>query len=289
MIDLLGASPALWMTTVGLFSLLIGSFLNVAIHRLPLMMQAGWRQECRALLEMPEQSASAISLLRPGSRCPGCESPIAWYDNIPVISYLLLRGQCRRCAQPIHLRYPVIELLTALLSVIVAWQVGFGLMGAAAIALTWALVALSGIDLDHQLLPDSITLPALWAGLLLSVIGGWVTPTQAIVGAAAGYLSLWLVFHAFRIVTGKEGMGHGDFKLLAVFGAWLGWEALPLVILLSSVVGAVMGGVLMATGTLRRDQPMPFGPFIAAAGWIAMLWGDSIWQSYLAFAGLQSG
>ncbi len=271
MIELLQASPALWMTTVGLFSLLVGSFLNVVIHRLPLMMQAGWRQECRLLLELPEQNAPAISLLRPRSQCPGCSQPIAWYDNVPVLSYLMLQGR------------------SALLSVVVAWQLGFGLAGMSAIVLTWALVALSGIDLDHQLLPDSITLPALWAGLLLSLADGGVTPTEAIIGAAAGYLSLWLVFHGFRLLTGKEGMGHGDFKLLAVFGAWLGWESLPLIILLSSVVGAVMGGLLMASGALRRDQPMPFGPFIAAAGWIALLWGDAIWHTYLAFSGLQAG
>lgn len=289
MIELLQASPALWMTTVGLFSLLVGSFLNVVIHRLPLMMQAGWRQECRLLLELPEQNAPAISLLRPRSQCPGCSHPIAWYDNIPVLSYLMLQGRCRRCGQRISPRYPVVELLTALLSVVVAWQMGFGLAGMSAIVLTWALVALSGIDLDHQLLPDSITLPALWAGLLLSLADGGVTPTEAIIGAAAGYLALWLVFHGFRLVTGKEGMGHGDFKLLAVFGAWLGWESLPLIILLSSVVGAVMGGLLMASGALRRDQPMPFGPFIAAAGWIALLWGDAIWHTYLAFSGLQAG
>lgn len=289
MIELLQASPALWMTTVGVFSLLVGSFLNVVIHRLPLMMQAGWRQECRLLLELPEQNAPAISLLRPRSQCPGCSQPIAWYDNIPVLSYLMLQGRCRRCGQRISPRYPVVELLTALLSVVVAWQLGFGLAGMSAIVLTWALVALSGIDLDHQLLPDSITLPALWAGLLLSLADGGVTPTEAIIGAAAGYLSLWLVFHGFRLLTGKEGMGHGDFKLLAVFGAWLGWESLPLIILLSSVVGAVMGGLLMASGALRRDQPMPFGPFIAAAGWIALLWGDAIWHAYLAFSGLQAG
>ncbi|WP_279323116.1 prepilin peptidase [Abyssibacter profundi] len=289
MIELLQSSPALWMTTVGVLSLLVGSFLNVVIHRLPQMMQAGWRQECHLLLELPEAPAPSVSLLRPGSHCPGCQRPIAWYDNIPVVSYLLLRGRCRGCDQSISLRYPLVELLTAVLSVLVAWQLGFGLMGGAAIALTWGLVALSGIDLDHQLLPDSLTLPALWAGLLLSVFGGWVSPADAIIGAAAGYLSLWLVFHAFRLLTGKEGMGHGDFKLLAVFGAWLGWDSLPLIILLSSVVGAVLGGVLMASGALRRDQPMPFGPFIAAAGWIAMLWGDAIWQSYLSFAGLQTG
>lgn len=288
MIELLQTSLPLWTATAVVIGLLVGSFLNVVIHRLPRMLQQGWQRECRLLLELPDQQSESKpeSLVFPGSRCPACRADIRWYDNIPVLSFLRLKGRCRQCSTKIGWRYPLVEAITALLTGVVAWQLGFGLFGAAAIALTWALVALSTIDFDHQLLPDNITLPALWAGLLLSVLGGPVSPADAVIGAAVGYLSLWLVFHGFRLITGKEGMGYGDFKLLAVFGAWLGWQALPLIILLSSVVGALVGGGLIASGALRRDQPMPFGPYIAAAGWIAMLWGDAIIQGYFSFAGL---
>ena len=288
MIELLQTSLPLWTATAVVIGLLVGSFLNVVIHRLPRMLQQGWQRECRLLLELPDQTSESKpeSLVFPGSRCPACRADIRWYDNIPVLSFLRLKGRCRQCSTKIGWRYPLVEAITALLTGVVAWQLGFGLFGAAAIALTWALVALSTIDFDHQLLPDNITLPALWAGLLLSVLGGPVSPADAVIGAAVGYLSLWLVFHGFRLITGKEGMGYGDFKLLAVFGAWLGWQALPLIILLSSVVGALVGGGLIASGALRRDQPMPFGPYIAAAGWIAMLWGDAIIQGYFSFAGL---
>ncbi len=288
MIELLQTSLPLWTATAAVIGLLVGSFLNVVIHRLPRMLQQGWQRECRLLLELPDQPSESKpeSLVFPGSRCPACRADIRWYDNIPVLSFLRLKGRCRQCSTKIGWRYPLVEAITALLTGVVAWQLGFGLFGAAAIALTWALVALSTIDFDHQLLPDNITLPALWAGLLLSVLGGPVSPADAVIGAAVGYLSLWLVFHGFRLITGKEGMGYGDFKLLAVFGAWLGWQALPLIILLSSVVGALVGGGLIASGALRRDQPMPFGPYIAAAGWIAMLWGDAIIQGYFSFAGL---
>ena len=288
MIELLQTSLPLWTATAVVIGLLVGSFLNVVIHRLPRMLQQGWQRECRLLLELPDQPSESKpeSLVFPGSRCPACRADIRWYDNIPVLSFLRLKGRCRQCSTKIGWRYPLVEAITALLTGVVAWQLGFGLFGAAAIALTWALVALSTIDFDHQLLPDNITLPALWAGLLLSVLGGPVSPADAVIGAAVGYLSLWLVFHGFRLITGKEGMGYGDFKLLAVFGAWLGWLALPLIILLSSVVGALVGGGLIASGALRRDQPMPFGPYIAAAGWIAMLWGDAIIQGYFSFAGL---
>lgn len=288
MIELLQTSLSLWIGVAAIVGLLVGSFLNVVVHRLPRMLQQTWRQECRTLLELPESAPEPPreSLIHPGSRCPSCHASIHWYDNIPVVSFLFLRGRCRDCKAGISGRYPLVELLTAVASGVVAWQLGFNPYGIAAIGLTWALIALSAIDFDHQLLPDNITLPALWAGLLLSVAGGPVPPADAIIGAAAGYLSLWLVFHGFRLVTGKEGMGYGDFKLLAVFGAWLGWSALPLTILLSSVVGALVGGTLIATGLLRRDQPMPFGPYIAAAGWVAMLWGDELVHGYLQFAGL---
>lgn len=281
MLELLAESRGLWAAVCGVLGLLVGSFLNVVIHRLPLMMQRSWRQECRQLLDQPDADEPALTLATPASRCPHCQRPIRWVENIPVISYLVLRGRCRGCQQRISLRYPVIELLAAVAAAAVAWTFGFTVFGVAAVFLTWALIAASGIDLDHQLLPDSIVLPLLWLGLVISAIGGPVPPATAIIGAAAGYLSLWLVFHGFRLATGKEGMGYGDFKLMAVFGAWLGWSMLPLVILLSSLVGAVTGIALMAAGRLERGKPMPFGPFIAAAGWVALLGGPAILDAYL--------
>ena len=279
-------SSAAWVALCALLGLLVGSFLNVVIHRLPLMMQRSWRQECRSLLKINEQDEVPLSLSQPGSRCPACARPIRWYENIPVVSYLLLRGRCAGCAKRISLRYPAVEMLAAASAAMVAAEFGPTAFGVSAVLLTWGLIAASGIDLDHQLLPDSIVLPLLWLGLLVAAIGGRVTAAEAIVGAAAGYLSLWLVYHGFRLATGKEGMGYGDFKLMAAFGAWLGWSLLPLVIILSSLVGAVVGMVLMATGKLARGKPMPFGPFIAAAGWIALLWGEQLVASYLQFAGL---
>ena len=282
MIELLIEQPALFVALTGVVSLLVGSFLNVVIWRLPLAMQREWRTECRILLEKPEVDEPEITLSKPASHCPACKHPIRFRDNIPVLSWLLLRGRCRDCGVRISARYPAVELLTAVASMIVAWQLGPTAYALAVIGLTWMLIAASGIDFDHQLLPDSMTLPGLWAGLLLAVLTiSTVTATEAIIGAAAGYLSLWLVYHAFRILTGKHGMGHGDFKLLGLFGAWLGWQALPLIVLLSSAVGAAVGIVLILTGKLERGKPMPFGPYIAAAGWIAILWGERITSAYL--------
>ncbi|MBR9812602.1 prepilin peptidase [bacterium] len=279
-------TPAAWVALCAVLGLLVGSFLNVVIHRLPLIMQRGWRQECRSLLELEAQEEAPLSLSQPRSRCPSCARPIRWYENIPVASYLALRGRCAGCGKPISLRYPAVEILAALAAALVAAAFGPTLFGVGAIVLSWALIAASGIDLDHQLLPDSIVLPMLWLGLVIAALGGPVPPADAVIGAAAGYLSLWLVYHGFRLATGKEGMGYGDFKLMAVFGAWLGWSLLPLVILLSSLVGAVVGIALMATGKLERGKPMPFGPFIAAAGWIALLWGEQLVAGYLQIAGL---
>ena len=279
-------TPAAWVALCALLGLLVGSFLNVVIHRLPLMMQRGWRQECRSLLEIKAEAEPELSLSKPRSRCPKCTRPIRWYENIPVLSYLALRGRCTGCKTAISLRYPAVELLAAASAGVVAATFGPTPFGVGAIVLTWGLIAASGIDFDHQLLPDDIVLPLLWLGLILAAIGGLVTPVDAIIGAAAGYLSLWLVYHGFRLVTGKEGMGYGDFKLMAVFGAWLGWTLLPMVILLSSLVGAVVGIALMATGKLARGKPMPFGPYIAAAGWIVLLWGEQLLASYLQIAGL---
>jgi len=287
-LEVIAREPWLLWTGTLLFGLIIGSFLNVVIHRLPQMMREQWRRECEDVVGRtePEAAGPRLTLSTPGSHCPHCGHAITPLENIPILSYLFLRGRCSACAAPISVRYPLVEALTALLSLAVVWHFGPGWEAAAALVLTWGLVALSGIDLDSQLLPDAITQPLLWLGLLLSLAGLFSHPQASILGAAAGYLSLWLIFHLFRLATGKEGMGYGDFKLLAVFGAWLGWAALPQIALLSAVVGALVGGALILSGRQDRDLPIPFGPYLAAAGWIAMLWGDTINNAYLSWSGL---
>lgn len=287
-----------WLFTGSIFiiGLVVGSFLNVVIHRLPLMLEREWRAEAGAHLAAAAQAppdAAPYNLLTPRSACPACGSPIKAWQNIPVASWLLLRGRCAACHAPISVRYPLVELATALLSAAVAWHFGFGTACACALLVTWALIALTGIDIDHQLLPDGITLPLMWAGMIAAVaIGGStgsalpVSPRDAIIGAAAGYLSLWLVFHAFRLITGKEGMGYGDFKLYAALGAWLGWKLLPLVILLSAAAGALLGIALIMLRGRDRSLPIPFGPYLAAAGWLAMLYGNSLLDDYLRLSGL---
>lgn len=282
-----------WLFLGGIFvlGLIVGSFLNVIIHRVPLMLQRQWRSECRDLLELDASAndeggqGTRFNLLVPGSHCPHCGHKIRAYENIPVLSYLVLGGKCSACGARISLRYPAIELLSALLALAVAWHFGFTWQTAAALVFTWTLIALSGIDIDQQLLPDNITLPLLWLGLLLSLGAMFVGLREAVIGATAGYLSLWLVYHAFRLLTGKEGMGYGDFKLFAAIGAWLGWASLPLVILLSSLVGAIVGLSLILLRGRDRSVPIPFGPYLAAAGWIAMLWGDRIVGAYLDYTG----
>lgn len=283
MIDIFQTLPWLFVSTAGVLGLMAGSFLNVVIHRLPQMMQRDWQTQCRELLALPGDSVAParFDLVAPRSRCPQCGHGITALENIPLLSYLALKGKCSACGARISPRYPLVELLSAVLSAAVAAHFGFGAMSAAALLLTWALLALTFIDLDHQLLPDSITLPLLWGGLLLSLGGVFVDSRTAITGAAAGYLSLWSVYWLFKLLTGKEGMGQGDFKLLAVFGAWLGWQALPLIIMLSSLVGALVGISLMLFRSLQRDTPIPFGPYLAAAGWIALLWGAPLTQAYL--------
>ncbi|OOZ41835.1 prepilin peptidase [Solemya pervernicosa gill symbiont] len=284
-VDLLQTNLALLLSCTALFGLIIGSFLNVVIHRLPIMMERDWRAQCEEFLNDNETTENtAFNLLAPGSRCPKCEHSITALENIPLASYLWLKGRCSECGTPISPRYPIIELVTAILSVTVVWHFGFTIQAAAALALTWALITLSMIDFDQQLLPDSITLPFLWLGLILSLFGVFVDSHTSIIGALAGYLSLWAIFHLFRLLTGKEGMGYGDFKLLALFGAWLGWQLLPVVILLSSLVGAVVGISLIVLRGHDRNIPIPFGPYLAAAGWIAMLWGQDLTQAYLAWA-----
>jgi len=285
---LLEQTPVLFITLCTLLGLLVGSFLNVIIFRLPKMMQNDWRNQCQALLE-PEKTPPTnkpFNLLFPASRCPHCEHKIRPWENIPLLSYLMLRGKCSNCATPISIRYPVIELITGILTAVVAWHFGFGAQALAAMLLSWALIALTMIDFDHQLLPDTITLPLLWLGLLLSLSNLFVDSHTSLIGAAAGYLSLWSIFWLFKLLTGKEGMGYGDFKLLALLGAWMGWQMLPVIILLSSLVGAVVGITLILARGRDRNIPIPFGPYLAAAGWLALIWGHEINQTYLGLAGL---
>lgn len=288
LVDLLQSNHAFLVMVTALLGLMVGSFLNVVIHRLPVMMEREWRGQCNDLLEIEASSDNkyVYSLIRPRSRCPDCGHQITALENIPVFSYLALRGRCSECGTRISPRYPLIEILTGILSAIVAWHFGYGWPLAAALLFTWSMIPLSAIDIEHQLLPDAITLPILWAGLVLSLFGIFVDSTASIIGAAAGYLSLWTVYQVFRLITGKEGMGFGDFKLLALCGAWMGWQTLPAIIVLSSLVGAVVGISLILVRGRDRNLPIPFGPYLAAAGWLALLWGDQIIQTYLRFAGL---
>jgi leader peptidase (prepilin peptidase)/N-methyltransferase len=281
-------STPLFLTGVFIFGLLIGSFLNVVILRVPARLFHDWRCQCRELLEIAqdEDDAKPPSILWNRSRCPKCGHAIGAHENIPLMSYLFLRGRCSACDGKISIRYPVIELVTATMFLVTAWHFGPTLQGMAAICLTGFLIALTGIDADHQLLPDHLTLPLLWLGLVLSLFGVFTDSATSIIGATAGYLSLWIIFHLFRLLTGKEGMGFGDFKLLAAMGAWMGWQMLPLIILLSSLVGAIVGIIMMGLRRHQSGQPMPFGPFIAAAAWIALIWGDKIIDYYLGASGL---
>jgi len=289
LINLLEQSPAFFIATVFIVGLMVGSFLNVVIYRLPVMMERDWQAQARDFLDQPQpEDEEALTLAKPASRCPHCGHKIRFYENIPVLSYLWLRGKCSSCHHSISIRYPSIELLAGILSAVIAWHFGFGWQTAAALVLTWALIALSMIDIDHQLLPDSITLPFLWLGLTLSLFPVFADMRSSLIGAVAGYLSLWTVYQLFKLLTGKEGMGFGDFKLLALLGAWMGWQALPTIILLSSLVGAVLGGSLIAIQGRDRAQPIPFGPYLAIAGWIALLWGDRISNAYLRWSGMAS-
>jgi leader peptidase (prepilin peptidase)/N-methyltransferase len=263
---------------VFLLGAMIGSFINVVVYRLPKMMEQDWRQQCSQLLNpgATQTSTPLFNLAFPASHCPHCQHAIRWWENIPLLSYVYLRGKCANCQRAISLRYPLVELLTALLSTAVILQLGTGLAGISALLFTWALIALALIDFDTQLLPDDITLPLLWGGLLLNIFALHSHLTDAVIGAMAGYLSLWSIYWLFKLVTGKEGMGYGDFKLLAAFGAWLGWHALPMIILLSSVVGSVIGISLILFKGRDSQIPVPFGPYLAIAGWITLVAGDSI-------------
>lgn len=281
MLALLESSPLTFTFLAGLIGLLVGSFLNVVIHRLPKMMEREWQQQCAELNGQTLDASPSYNLIVPRSACPHCNHAISALENIPVISYLFLRGKCAGCAAPISPRYPIVEAVSGLLSAYAAWHFGFGLAGVAAIILVWALIALTFIDFDTQLLPDSITLPLLWLGLLLNLSGTFTSLPNALIGAVAGYLILWSVYWAFKLTTGKEGMGYGDFKLLAALGAWLGWTMLPLIILLSSLVGAVVGVALIIFAKHGRNIPIPFGPYLAGGGLIALFWGQALTQSYL--------
>jgi leader peptidase (prepilin peptidase)/N-methyltransferase len=314
LLALYAAYPAWFAGSVLVIGLMVGSFLNVVIYRLPIMMEREWREQSADLDAAPAPSPAPaaapaaptgpspgmkprvelFNLSTPRSACPHCKTPIKAAHNIPVVSWLALRGRCAACRAPISGRYPAVELATGLLSAWTAWHFGFGATACCAVAVTWALIALTGIDVDHQLLPDSITLPLLWAGLLAAITLGPtpgvalpVSPKDAIIGAAAGYLSLWAVFHAFRLITGKEGMGYGDFKLFAALGAWMGWKILPLVILLAAGTGACLGVLMIVLRGRDRAAPMPFGPYLAAAGWLAMLYGPQLVEGYLHLSGLR--
>lgn len=283
------AEPGSFTLAVGLLGLIVGSFLNVVILRLPVMMDREWRTQCAEVLDTPEKAPAQperFDLVVPRSRCPSCGHPVTALQNIPVVSYLFLRGRCAVCRTKISIRYPVVEILCGILSAAVAWHFGVGFAALGALLLTWALVALTFIDFDHQLLPDSITLPFLWLGLAFNLFATYTDSASSLIGAMAGYGALWSVYHVFKLLTGKEGMGYGDFKLLAMLGAWMGWQALPAVILISSLVGAIVGIALILLRGHDRNIPIPFGPYIATAGWITLLWGSELTDLYLQWSGL---
>jgi len=294
--QLYAGNPALFTGSIFILGLIIGSFLNVVIYRLPIILEREWRAQASEILLPTQEPVETphFTLSAPRSACPVCKTPIPAWQNIPVVSWLVLRGRCASCKAPISFRYPLVELATGLLSAVVAWHFGPGASAACALMITWSLVALTGIDVDHQLLPDNITLPLMWLGLLAAVLFGAqegfplpVSPRDSIMGAAAGYLSLWSVFHVFRLVTGKDGMGYGDFKLFAAMGAWLGWALLPLVILMAAATGAVLGVLMIVIRGRDRAAPIPFGPYLATAGWITMLYGPTMANAYMRLSGLR--
>lgn len=271
---------------VAILSLLIGSFLNVVVYRLPKIMHNTWYSECREFLadeikDTPAKTTPPLTLSKPDSTCPKCGHKIRFYENIPVISWLFLAGKCSQCKNKISIRYPVVEMATALLSLVVALQWGVSIETLLLLILTWGLICLTLIDFDHMLLPDQIVMPLLWLGLLANLQGTFVPLQDAVIGAVVGYMSLFCVFWLFKLLTGKEGMGFGDFKLFALFGAWIGWQLLPILILMASVVGAVVGISLVLFKKHQREQAIPFGPYLAVAGWITLLWGNEIWSWYL--------
>jgi leader peptidase (prepilin peptidase)/N-methyltransferase len=273
----------LFIVAAAVVGLSVGSFLNVVIHRLPKMMDAEWRAQCAELRGEAVPETGRYNLLVPRSQCPACKAQLRAIDNVPVLSWLMLGGKCAHCSARISVRYPIVEALTAALSALVAWHFGWGVAGVLAIGFTWTLIALTFIDADTTLLPDSLTLPLLWVGLLANLQGAFAPLPDAVLGAAGGYLVLWSIYWLFKLATGKEGMGYGDFKLLAALGAWMGWKMLLPIVLISSVVGAVVGIVLIVLARRGREVPIPFGPYLAAAGFIALLYGDALARRILGF------
>ena len=271
-----------YLSCLFLLGLTVGSFLNVVIYRLPIMMQREWRHDCLEFLEQPsEAEAAKFNLSVPRSRCGECGHAISALENIPVLSYLVLRGKCRECRTPISMQYPLVELFTGVISLAIGWHFGVSLQALAGLFFSWCLIAASGIDLGHKLLPDNITLPLMWLGILLSLFNIIIDLETSVIGAIAGYLCLWSVFIIFKLVTGKEGMGHGDFKLLAALGAWCGWKMLFVIVLTSSLVGAIVGISMILLSKTERGTQIPFGPYLAAAGWISFLWGPELLNTYL--------
>lgn len=277
---------AVFAVCVGFVGLLIGSFLNVVIYRLPKMLMRDWRMQAREVLDLPEQADTELfNLILPNSSCPHCGHEIKPWENIPLVSWLVLRGKCSGCKEAISIRYPLVELACGLFSAVIAWQFGVSWEALAMLVLTWGLLSMSLIDADHQILPDVLVLPLLWLGLILNSLGFFTSLSDALWGAVIGYMSLWSIFWLFKLITGKEGMGYGDFKLLALIGAWGGWQVLPLTILLSSVLGAVIGIIILRLQRNGYNKPIPFGPYLAAAGWLALIWGEQITSRYLHIAG----
>ena len=292
-IEVLSYYPSVTITGAVIIGLLVGSFLNVVIYRYPIMMENDWKEECRIILEIEDTQTAEqqsdnkrFNLAYPNSHCPHCNTAIKPWHNIPVLSYIQLKGRCANCQTGISPRYPIIEAVTGLLSGIIAWHFGATLQTLLALLFLWSLISLTMIDADHKYLPDQITLPLLWLGLLANSLGLYTSLNDAVWGAIAGYMSLWSVYWAFLLITKKEGMGFGDFKLLAALGAWMGWQALPVIILLSALVGSIIGSIILIINKQGRDTQLPFGPYLAAAGLVAFIWGDKITHAYLRFVGL---
>ncbi|MEE9451260.1 MAG: A24 family peptidase [Gammaproteobacteria bacterium] len=288
--NLLQTQPAALYILVGLLSLCIGSLLNVIIYRLPIMLQQQWQAECRDYLDLPEEAdqkeTTSFNLFFPRSHCPHCKKIVKAWHNIPILSYCLLRGRCAYCRQSISIRYPCIEFLTLLLSLFVVWMFGYSWQSVSALLFSWSLLCLVMIDIDHKILPDVITLPLLWLGLLISINHVFVSSSMAIIGAIAAYAFLWLFIKLFKLLTGKEGMGHGDFKLFAVFGAWLGWQMLPLIIVFASITGAIFGAIILLCTRQHKSTPIPFGPYLAMSAWVMMFWGQDLMRFYLDTMGI---
>ncbi len=285
---LMSANPAIYIVCASILGLLVGSFINVVIHRLPIMMERRWRHECAEMLGSADAPAEArFDLVAPRSHCPHCGHAISAWENIPLLSYVLLKGRCHGCGAHISLRYPVVELISGLMTATAAWYFGFTWGAAGAMLFGWSVLALTGIDIDQQLLPDDITLPLLWLGLIFNLHATFVDLHSAVLGAVWGYMSLWIIFQVFRKLTGKEGMGFGDFKILAAIGAWLGWQLLPLVVILAAGVGAIVGLSMIVMRRAETQTALPFGPYLAAAGWIALFWGHDIMHAYMTFSGMR--